>query len=72
MFSGGIKKNINSKWVKQLQYRLERHSSKLLDWNAISSIVKQNGCMNETTSLTQTALYKLFSLFHTTYIKHIK
>ena len=41
MFSGGIKGNIDPKWVKQLQYQRERHTS--------SSIVEQNGCKNKTT-----------------------
>ena len=40
--------------------------------NATSSIVKQNDCKNKTTWLTQTALSKSFSLFHTTYIEDIK
>ena len=44
----------------------------LLAWNAGSPIVKQNGCKNKTTWLTQTALSKSFSLFHTAYIADIK
>ena len=30
MFSGGIKGNIDPKWVKQLQYQRERHNLMLL------------------------------------------
>ena len=44
----------------------------LLAWNASSSIVKQNDCKNKTTWLTQIALSKSFSLFHTTYIEDIQ
>ena len=44
----------------------------LLAWNASSSIVKQNDCKNKTIWLTQTALSKSFSLFHTTYTEDIK
>ena len=72
MFSGGIKGNINPKWVNQLQYRRERHNLILFAWNANGSIVKQNDCKNKTTWLTQTALSKSFSLFHATHIEDIK
>ena len=72
MFSGGIKGNIDPKWVKQLQYQRERHNLILFAWNASGSLVKQNDCKNKTTWLTQTALSKSFSLFHTTYIEDIK
>ena len=71
MFSGGTKGNTDPKWVKQQQYRYEPHNLMLLTWN-VSSIVKQNNCRNKTTWLTQTALCKSFSLFHTTYIEDIK
>ena len=69
MFSVGIKGNIDPKWVKQLQYRQERHNLILFAWNVNSSIVKQNDCKNEATWLTQTTLSKSFSLFHATYIE---
>ena len=46
MFSGGIKWNIEPKWVKEQQYRQERHNFMLL---ACSSVVKQNDCKNKTT-----------------------
>ena len=59
-------------WVKQLQYRCKRQNLMLLAWNACSSILKQNGCKNKTTWLTQTALSKFFPLFHITYIEDIK
>ena len=72
MFSGGIKRNIDPKWVKQLQYRREWHNLMLFTWNASSSIVKQNDCKNKTTWLTQTALPKYLYLFHATYIEDIK
>ena len=57
MFSGVIKGNIAQFHVVSL--------------NASSSIVKQNDCKNKTTLLTQIALSKSFSLFHTTYIEDI-
>ena len=44
----------------------------LLAWNASSLIVEQDDFKNKTTWLTQTALSKTFSLFHTTYIEDIK
>ena len=44
----------------------------LLTWNASISIVKQNGCKNKTTWLTQSALSKSLSLFHITYIEDTK
>ena len=49
MFSGGIKWNIDLKWVKEQQYCRERHNFMLLAWNASSSVVKQNDCKNKTT-----------------------
>ena len=61
-FSGGIKGNIDPKWVKQQQYRRERQNLMLLAWNACSSIVKQKYFKNKTTWLTQIALSKSFSL----------
>ena len=72
MFLGGIKGNIDAKWVKQLQYRREWHNLMLLAWNVSGSIVKQNGWKNKITWLTQTALSRSFFLFHTTYIEGIK
>ena len=41
-------------------------------WNASSSIVKQNDCKKKTTWLTQAALSKSSSLFHTTNIEDVK
>ena len=49
MFLGGKKGNIDSKWVKQQQYRREWHNLMLLGGSASSSIVKQNDCKNKTT-----------------------
>ena len=72
MFSGDIQGNIYPKWVKQLQYRQERHSLMLFTCNASGSIVKQNHCKNKTSGLSQTALSKSFFLFHATYIEGIK
>ena len=72
MFSGGTKENINPKWVKQQQYRRERHNLMLVTRNAGSLIVKQNDCKNKTTSLNQTTLSKSFSLFYTTYTEDVK
>ena len=53
---------------QETKKRREWHSLMLLAWHASSSIVKQNGCKNKTTWLTQTALCESFFLFHTTYI----
>ena len=72
MFLGSTKENIDPKWVKQQQYRREQENLMLLVWNVSSSIVKQNDCRNKTTWLTETALSKSFSLFHTTDIEEIK
>ena len=44
----------------------------LLDWNASSSIEKQNDCKNKITWLTQAALSKSFFLFNATYIEDSK
>ena len=49
MFSGGTKGNINPKWVKQQQYRRERHNLMFVTRSAGSLIVKQNDCKNKTT-----------------------
>ena len=72
LFPWGTKGNIDPKWVKQQEFRRERHNMMFLAWNASSSIVKQNDCKNETTCLTQTTLSKSFSLSHTTYFEDIK
>ena len=64
--------NIDPKWVTQQQYRQERHNLMLLVWNVSSLIVNQNNCKNKTTWITNKALSKSFSLFHTTYIEDIK
>ena len=72
LFLGGTKGNSDPKWVKQQQYWRERYNLILLTWNVSSSIVKQSDCKNITTRLTQTALCKFFSLFHTTYIEDVK
>ena len=56
MFLEGTKGNIDPRWVKQQQYRRERHSLMLSAWNVSSSFVKQNDYKNKTTWLTQTAL----------------
>ena len=60
MFSGGTKGNIDPKWVKQQQYQRERRNVRLLAWNASSSIVKQNGCQNKKTWLTQNSFVQIF------------
>ena len=49
MFSGGAKGNTNPKWVKQQQYRRERHNLMLLVRNVSISIVKQNDSKNRRT-----------------------
>ena len=72
MFSVSIKRNIDPRWVKQLQYRREWHNLMLFAWKASSSIVKQNDCKNKTTWLTQIALPKSFSLFHANFMEGIK
>ena len=68
----GHKREYWPEWVKQLQYRRERHNLMLFAWNASGSIVKQNDCKNKTTWLTETALSKSFSLIHATHIEDIK
>ena len=49
MLLGSTKGNIDSKWVKQQQYRRERYNLMLLALSASSSIVKQNDCKNKPT-----------------------
>ena len=40
MFSAGIKRNIDAKWVKQLQYQRQRNNLILLAWKSSGSIVR--------------------------------
>ena len=49
MFSECIKRNIDPKCVKQLQYRRERHNFMLSAEKASSSMVEQNDRKNQTT-----------------------
>ena len=72
MVSADTKGNIDPKWVKQQQYRWAPRNLMLLAWNASSSIVKQNDYKNRATWLTQTTLFKSFSLFYATFIEDIK